>query len=64
MIERAAECDSLIYFLDKASKFRKYTIAKAVTMQVTFDKVYLGISAMPGKLAIRAHSWVIKDNCA
>jgi hypothetical protein len=49
MIERAAECDSLIYFLDKASNFRKYTIAEAVTMQVSFDKVYLGISAMPGR---------------
>ena len=63
MIERAAECDSLIYFLDKASNFRKYTIAEAVTMQVSFDKVYLGISAMPGRLAMLTRSWVIKNYC-
>ena len=63
MIERAAECDSLIYFLDKASNFRKYTIAEAVTMQVSFDKVYLGISAMPGRLTMLTRSWVIKNYC-
>jgi len=45
-----------LYFFCKVLNIRKRTIGEAVTIQVSFDKVYLGISAMPGRLAMLARS--------